>query len=155
MGNRVRYDGDHQYHAWIVEVLGQFVDLVPICPEVEIGLGVPRPAIHLVQQQQQVEAIGVEDGQLNVTQSLISLAQELVPQFEQFSGYIFKSSSPSCGISHVRLTDEQGRETLAGTGIFADTVMRLNPDLPVVDEQGLADQSIKEQFLIRLFSEDR
>ncbi len=152
LGNRVRYDGSHKCDPLIVETLGELFDFVPICPEVAIGMGVPRPPIRLQGQPAQLRAVGVDDPELDVTIALRDYAKQIAPGLQNISGYIFKSRSPSCGIGDVQVYDNSGEPSALGVGIFAQALMSYWPLLPVTDECCLAQPEARADFVERVSS---
>lgn len=155
LGQPVRYDGGHKYNDVIVESLGRLFDFVPFCPEVAIGMGVPRPPIQLVQSGNAVRALGVNNARLDVTDALAAYAERVVPELENVSGYILKERSPSCGMAGVSVCAESGTPLLQGAGIYAATLMRLLPDLPFEEEGRLMDAALREDFIERVFAYHR
>lgn len=152
LGQRVRYDGTDKYAPWIVEVLGREVDFLPICPEVGIGLGIPRPPIRLMAVAGQVRARGIEDLSLDVTDRLESFAKETAKGLRAVSGYILKAKSPSCGLGRVKLfTDPELFEPI-GTGIHAAVIRAALPGLPMEDDDQLQDPLVREAFVQRVFA---
>ncbi len=152
LGNRVRYDGSHKCDPLIVETLGELFDFVPICPEVAIGMGVPRPPIRLQGQPAQLRAVGVDDPELDVTMALRDYTKQIAPELQNISGYIFKSRSPSCGIGDVQVYDNSGEPSSLGVGIFAQALTSYWPLLPVTDECCLAQPEARADFAERVFS---
>jgi uncharacterized protein YbgA (DUF1722 family)/uncharacterized protein YbbK (DUF523 family) len=151
LGQQVRYDGGHKQDAWITGPLAEQVDYLPICPEVAIGLGVPRPPIHLIGDPRRPRAVGVQDGTLDVTAALERFARHTVHDLRDVSGYILKSKSPSCGMARVRLHGQQGgRKTAAG--IHAREIMARLPELPVEEEGRLTDPVLRENFVSRVYT---
>jgi len=151
LGERVRYDGDHKRDPYIVETLSAIFELKPVCPEVGIGMGIPRPPIQLVSDGGLPRALGVKDANVDVTDALTAYARQLKQPLQAVSGYIFKSRSPSCGLTDARLFDSQGVETGLATGVHARVVLDLFKNLPVADEQQLQDPDVREQFLRQVF----
>jgi uncharacterized protein YbbK (DUF523 family)/uncharacterized protein YbgA (DUF1722 family) len=156
-GIRVRYDGDHKKDDYITGTLANYFNLIPICPEVGIGLGIPRKPIHLVKSASRLRVLSVEDNppSIDATLQLIDYARQKSQQLGQISGYIFKSRSPSCGVWDVPVSDQQGRVTEYGAGMFAREWLRLNPLLPVIDEVKLNDPVQREHFFERVFAFSR
>ncbi len=152
LGNRVRYDGSHKCDPLIVETLGELFDFVPICPEVAIGMGVPRAPIRLQGQPAQLRAVNVEDPELDVTMALRDYAKQIAPGLQNISGYIFKSRSPSCGTGDVQVYDNSGEPSALGVGIFAQALMSYWPLLPVTDERCLAQPEARADFVERVSS---
>lgn len=150
-GNEVRYDGAHKLNRYIMQTLGEYFEFVSYCPEVAIGMGVPRPPIRLVNLNGQIEARGVKDPSINVTQSLIDYANKIAPTCKGLAGYIFKSKSPSCGMERVKVYSETGHPVDSASGLFAHSIMAHNPSLPIEEEGRLMDPVLRENFVERVF----
>ena len=150
LGQAVRYDGGHKHNGYITESLGQFFEFVPFCPEVAIGLGVPRPPIHLVASKHGTRARGVRDGSLDMTEQLVGYAKKVAPTLADVSGYILKKGSPSCGMQRVKVHSDTGKP-LSAPGLYAGTLMAQLPELPFEEEDRLMDPGLRENFLERVF----
>ena len=150
LGSAVRYDGGHKYSAHIVATLGKQFDFVPICPEVAIGLGVPRAPLRLVQGLHGARARGIADPALDVTDRLAAYAKTVAAELYDVSGYIFKARSPSCGTERVPVHDANGTPVAAGAGIYAAALRALLPGLPIEDEERLTDPVIRDNFIERV-----
>jgi len=150
-GNEVRFDGSHKLNRYIMQTLGQYFDFVRYCPEVAIGMSVPRPPIRLVNIDGHIKARGVKDPSLDVTQALIEYAESVAPACNDLSGYIFKSKSPSCGMERVKVYSEAGQPSDSGSGLFAGTIMQEHPSLPIEEEGRLMDPTLRENFIERVF----
>jgi uncharacterized protein YbgA (DUF1722 family)/uncharacterized protein YbbK (DUF523 family) len=150
LGQQVRYDGGHKKDSWIVGPLAGHFDYLPICPEVAIGLGVPRPPIRLTGDAKRPRAVGVQDPALDVTVKLEAFARRTAGQLSDASGYILKSKSPSCGMERVPLYGRHGRQRKA-SGIHARVVMAALPNLPVEEEGRLNDPVLRENFVNRVY----
>ena len=150
LGQSVRYDGGHRHNETIVATFGKDFDLVPFCPEMAIGLGVPRAPIRLVQDTHGTRACGIADPALDVTDRLAAYAEKVAAELCNVSGYIFKAGSPSCGMQDVPVFGAEGVPVAAGAGIYAATLMALLPGLPVEDEGRLTDPVIRENFIERV-----
>lgn len=148
LGQRVRYDGKHKRDAYIAGILARDFEFVPVCPEVAIGLGVPRAPIELVGAASAPRALGVEDPALDVTRPLAAHGRRMARALPDISGYIFKSRSPSCGIAKV-VVRGSGQRTGA-SGIYAAAFMAARPLLPVEDEDRLKDAQVRENFIQRV-----
>jgi len=144
LGQRVRYDGGHKHAPALTQALAQHFTLLPLCPEVAIGLGVPRARIALTKLNQQIRAVRDSDN-LDVTTKLARYADAASQQYDQLCGYVFKSKSPSCGLSGVKRYAEDDLLDAAGRGIFAARFTALNPALPLIEEN--ADQRALAQFI--------
>lgn len=151
LGEPVRYDGGHKRDAWISDSLSQHVEFHPICPEVAIGLGVPRAPIQLVRVNGAVRVRGVSDPGQDFTERLANVAECCLPELTNLSGYIFKSKSPSCGAFRVKVYDERGQPDGYGEGAFAAAVKAAMPLLPVEEEGRLSDPRLRESFVTRVY----
>ncbi len=152
LGEPVRYDGGHKRHAFLTDVLASHADYLPVCPEAGIGMGIPRPPIHLVGNRRRPHALGVDDPSLDVTTALESFAVATLGRLQDVSGYIFKKNSPSCGLRQVKLFARPGYHARRqGTGIFARMVVDSLPLLPVTEEDCLDDPQRRDNFLCRVY----
>ncbi|TCK17961.1 uncharacterized protein YbbK (DUF523 family) [Thiogranum longum] len=147
LGEPVRYDGGHKRSDCVTDLLSTCFDWFPVCPEVAIGLGVPRPPIQLVKLHDGVHALGADNPSLDVTAALQACAQQLAVQLADANGYIFKSRSPSCGLTDADLFNSEGYVTGQAPGIFAATIQACLPDLPLIDEILLDDPVAREAFI--------
>lgn len=153
LGREVRFDGGHKRDAFISGVLGRWFELVPVCPEVEIGLGTPRQPIRLERRGNGVRVVGTRQRDLDVTERLRDHGRRVVDRHRDISGYLFKSKSPSCGMERVKVYGGPDAAPAAdGVGEFARTVMALRPDLPVEEEGRLNDPVLRENFIERVFA---
>lgn len=151
LGERVRYDGNHKHDHYISGTLGRVFHFVPYCPEVAIGLGVPREPIRLEGDPCAPHAIGVRDKSIDVTIALAEYGRKVVNNSQEISGFIFKSASPSCGMERVKVYQPPGSPHL-GRGIFASALMEGLPLLPVEEEGRLGVPVLRENFLERVFT---
>jgi uncharacterized protein YbgA (DUF1722 family)/uncharacterized protein YbbK (DUF523 family) len=156
LGEKVRYDGGHKWDRFITETLGKFVEFVPVCPEVECGLGIPREAMHLMFSPEGPRLVTVRT-QVDYTERLRAWALKRVVELERedLCGFIFKSGSPSSGMERVTIYYGQGEPVKTGVGLFAREFMQHFPLLPVEDEGRLHDPALRENFLERLFTMKR
>ena len=151
LGQEVRFDGGHKKDGWITGPLSAFFDFLPVCPEVGIGLGIPRPTIHLVGDPERPRAVGSKDPTLDVTARLEDFAKAQLPQLGGLSGYILKSKSPSCGMARVPVTSAKGMPAKVGVGIYARVLLERMPLLPVEEEGRLNDPVLRENFVTRVY----
>ena len=151
LGQEVRYDGGHKHNGYITESLGRFFEFVPFCPEVAIGLGVPRPPIRLVKGVDGTRARGIKDPTLDVTDRLAEYAAKVAPKLHDVSGYILKKGSPSCGMERVKIYGRQGMSVTTGAGLYAGALMARLPELPFEEEGRLMDPVLRENFFERVF----
>jgi uncharacterized protein YbbK (DUF523 family) len=161
LGREVRYNGGHKRDAFLADVLGKYVDWVDVCPEVEVGLGTPRPSMRLLRigrgEDAQVRLIVAETG-VDHTDALRAWAARRVEELArlELDGYVLKSGSPSCGMERVELHPEEGGEpSRVARGLFAEALLRRLPDLPVEEEGRLQDPALRESFLSRVFAHAR
>ena len=151
MGELVRYDGKDKRNETVIAVLSEYFKVVCICPETGIGMGVPRPAIQLIEKPDgRLHACGVEDKLQDVTDELVSYAGVIADQLTNVSGYIFKARSPSCGVGSTPVFSESGEQIKQGKGVFAQAIINTYPDLPVVEESEIENKTQCEQFLERV-----
>jgi uncharacterized protein YbgA (DUF1722 family)/uncharacterized protein YbbK (DUF523 family) len=150
LGQNVRFDGGHKRDSYITGTLSEYFDFHPFCPEVEIGLGTPRPTIHLVKIDNAIHCVGVKDPEMDVTERLRSRAEFQKDLHADLCGYILKKDSPSCGMERVKVyTGAQPHKE--GVGIYAQEMMRNNPLLPVEEEGRLGDSGLRENFIQRVY----
>jgi uncharacterized protein YbgA (DUF1722 family)/uncharacterized protein YbbK (DUF523 family) len=153
LGEKVRYDGGHKLDRFLTDTLGRYVEYVPVCPEVECGLPVPREAMHLTGDPADPRLVTVRTGE-DKTEQMMRWARRRVVELEKenLSGYIFKSKSPSSGMERVKVYDEHGRPAKTGVGLFARAFMEHFPLLPAEEEGRLQDPAIRENFIERVFT---
>jgi uncharacterized protein YbgA (DUF1722 family)/uncharacterized protein YbbK (DUF523 family) len=156
LGQQVRYDGGHKRDAFLVEVFGRYVDWVPVCPEVEMGLGVPRDTLRLELHSDEVRLIMPKTGADHTERlrTFAGLRLEALAK-ERLCGYILKKDSPSCGMERVRLYADDHLLRKAGRGLFAAALVRRFPHLPVEEEGRLHDPRLRENFVTRVFAYHR
>lgn len=152
LGNEVRYDGGHKRDRFIVGTLGDYFEFVPVCPELAIGLGVPRQPIRLRGQPGSIRVVGVDDDQLDVTDDLRDYGRRMAGELSDISGYILKSKSPSCGMERVKLYADKGAPSSLGVGQYAAAFMETYPELPLEEEGRLCDPVLRENFIERVFA---
>lgn len=155
LGEKVRYDGGHELDHYLTETLGPFIDWVPVCPEVETGLGIPREPMRLVGTAREARLL-TRRTHIDQTDRMLRWARGRLKELarENLSGFIFKSRSPSSGM-RVNIYSEEGVSGPVGPGIWAGAFMAANPLLPVEDEGRLRDAGIRENFIERVFVYNR
>lgn len=155
-GNKVRYDGGHQYDRFSVEILGKHVEYIPVCPEAGCGLSIPREAMRLVATADGVRLL-TRKTQIDITPQMLEWTDKQLEFLAQkpLCGFIFKSKSPSSGMTRVKIYSEQGLPVSSGSGIFADAFMKRFPYLPVEEEGRLTDDGLRHSFLVRIFTMNR
>ena len=150
LGQKVRFDGNHKYKKFINDELGKLFEFVPICPEVAIGMGVPRRPIRLANDANNPRALGVNDASLDFTNQLVTYAKHKATELDCLSGYIFKKGSPSCGMERVKVFRGKDIISTNGIGLYAKEIMKSNPLLPVEEEGRLMDKGLKGNFVQRV-----
>jgi len=150
LGDHVRYDGGHKRDALLADTLSRHVEWVPVCPEVEAGLGVPREPMRLEGTAVSPRIVTITTS-VDHTAAMQQFSARRLRELERLdlSGYVFKARSPSCGIAKVPLLNAQGGETSDGVGLFARALMEHFPLLPVEDEDRLYDPQTLKDFLKR------
>lgn len=153
LGEKVRYDGQHKRNSFVVDVLAKLVDFVPVCPEVECGLPVPREAMHLVGDPAAPRLMTLRT-HIDLTDQMHAWTKRKIPELrsENLCGFIFKSRSPSSGMERVKVYNGRGGMSGRGAGLFAKAFMDAFPLLPVEDEGRLNDIDLRENFIERLFT---
>ncbi|MGZ3606159.1 MAG: YbgA family protein [Thermodesulfobacteriota bacterium] len=153
LGENVRYDGGHKLDRFLTNTLGQYFDYVPVCPEVECGLPVPRESMHLEGNPDSPHLVTSYTKQ-DMTNRMVRWASKRVAELEteDLCGFIFKSNSPSSGMERIRVYNEKGIAAKKGVGIFARIFMDHFPLLPVEDEGRLHDPELRENFIERIFA---
>jgi uncharacterized protein YbgA (DUF1722 family)/uncharacterized protein YbbK (DUF523 family) len=153
LGENVRYDGGHKLDRFLTDTWGKYVEYVPVCPEAECGLGVPREAMQLEGDPASPRLITTRTRQ-DMTRRMMTWAHKRVAQLEKeaLCGFIFKSDSPSSGRERIKVYNEKGMPVKKGVGIFARIFMEHFPLLPVEDDGRLHDLNLRENFIERIFA---
>jgi uncharacterized protein YbgA (DUF1722 family)/uncharacterized protein YbbK (DUF523 family) len=156
LGEKVRFDGGHKHDPYLTGTLGGYVEWVPVCPEVEMGLGTPREALRLVGDPEAPRLVTVKSG-VDHTEGMRRWAARRVEHLRDMDldGYILKSKSPSCGMERVRVYTEAGMPSRSGAGLFARALVAALPLLPVEEEGRLGDPRLRESFVARVFTHHR
>jgi uncharacterized protein YbgA (DUF1722 family)/uncharacterized protein YbbK (DUF523 family) len=157
LGAKVRFDGEHKRDGFLVDQLGPFVEWRSICPEVEVGMGVPRESVRLVRGPRGVQMMG-NRSQQDWTARMATLAAGRVKQLDDLDGYVLKGKSPSCGMERVKVYDlaaPGAPPRKEGVGLFAAALMARHPNLPVEEEGRLQDARLRDNFIERLFAYHR
>jgi uncharacterized protein YbgA (DUF1722 family)/uncharacterized protein YbbK (DUF523 family) len=151
LGENVRYDGGHKRDNYICDTLVNYFDFLPICPEVAIGMSIPRPAVHLVGEPNNPSLVEAENKEKNYTQLIQQFASKTMDDLTGISGYILKSKSPSCGWRRVKVYQQKDMPFHNGQGLFAAILEKCYPNLPIEEESRLNDDKIRENFIERVF----
>jgi uncharacterized protein YbgA (DUF1722 family)/uncharacterized protein YbbK (DUF523 family) len=152
LGQPVRWDAGHKRDAFLVDALGPFVEWVPVCPELELGLGVPREPIHLERRDGEVRLVARSGADLSARME--AYARRRVRELERLDlcGYVLKKASPSCGFERVPVRNEKGMPEKTGRGAFAAVLVSASPFLPIEDEGRLCDARLRENWIERVFA---
>lgn len=151
LGEKVRYDGGHKQDHYLTDTLGRYVEWLPVCPEVEYGLPVPREAMHLVGSPDGPRLVTIRTG-TDHTEGMKEWAQKKLDALENedLCGFIFKSKSPSSGYRGVEIYSKSGIPAGKGAGIFAGAFVKRFPVIPVEDEERLRDPELRKNFIERV-----
>ncbi len=152
LGSEVRFDGGHKRDSFLTDVLGRYVEWVPVCPEVEAGFGVPRETMRLTGDPGSPTLITIKTHR-DLTEPMERYSERRVRELEplELSGYVFKKDSPSCGVERVRIYNQHGMPNRNGIGLFARAFIERFPLIPVEEEGRLSDPVLRENFIERLF----
>ena len=153
LGQKVRFDGGHKRDAFLVDTFGAFVEWVPVCPELEVGMGLPREPIRLVRSGDGIRLVGVKSA-TDHTESMARYSARRAEMLarENLDGYILKKDSPSCGMERVKVYDPNGSPGRTGRGLFAVALLARFPLLPVEEEGRLSDPRLRDNFIERVFA---
>ncbi len=153
LGENVRYDGGNRLNSFVAETLARKFEIVPVCPESELGMGVPRETVDLHGSIAAPAMIGTHSRK-DWTRPMNNWAQRRISELAELNlcGFVFKKGSPSCGVFRVPVIQENKESLLEGRGLFAMAFMEANPEMPVEDELRLEDPSVQEKFLERVYS---
>jgi len=156
LGESVRYDGGHARDRYVTDTLAQYMEFMPVCPEMEAGLGLPREPIRLVGDPESPRVITIKTNK-DLTETMTNWARQRVRELEKedFCGFIFKSKSPSSGMERVKVYTENGMPVKKGVGVFARAFMEHFPLIPVEEEGRLHDPHLRENFIERIFTLNR
>jgi len=152
LGEKVRYDGGHKLDPYLTEILGRYVEWVPVCPEVEYGLPVPREAMRLTGDPDAPRLLTARAG-VDHTAGMLQWAGIRLQALEneELCGFIFKSRSPSSGMKGVKVYPPSGIPTHRGVGIFARAFMERFRLMPTEEDGRLHDPTLRENFIERIF----
>lgn len=156
LGQKVRFDGGHKQNRFVVDELSQFVDFKPVCPEVGIGMSIPRPAIRLLQLPSGDERlVDSKEHQTDFTVQMKEFAHQQISYFDDLCGYVVCAKSPTCGMERVKLHIANGNTVPGGSiGVYTRELMDKMPWLPVEEDGRLQDPVLRENFVFRIYSLD-
>jgi len=152
LGHSVRYDGGHKLNRYVRDTLGHYFEYVPVCPEVDCGMPIPRESLRLVGDPDSPRLM-TRNSQQDFTDQMQEWGRGKLEELAEadICGYIFKSRSPSSGMERIKVYNEQGMPGATGVGIWARMVMDRFPFLPVEDEGRLNDPKLRERFIEHVF----
>jgi uncharacterized protein YbgA (DUF1722 family)/uncharacterized protein YbbK (DUF523 family) len=153
LGQQVRYDGGHKHDRYITDILGEYLEFVPVCPEVEAGFPIPRETFRLVGDPENPRLV-TSRSNIDHTERMVAWAEQRVKELEKenLCGFIFKSDSPNSGLSRVKVYNPKGMAEKKGVGLFARAFTRHFPLLPVEEEGRLNDAKLRETFIEQIFT---
>ncbi|EOU2462554.1 YbgA family protein [Vibrio navarrensis] len=152
LGDKVRFDAGHKLSRFVVQDLGAYMDFVSVCPEVGMGMPVPRPTIRLVSDAERIALVETKNPDKDYSHAMLAYAEQKVSQLmdEELSGYIVCAKSPTCGMEKVKVYKQHGAEK-EGVGLYTQTLMRKMPWLPVEEDGRLHDPVLRENFITRVY----
>lgn len=154
LGREVRHDGGHKHSRYCTGVLSRYFEFQPLCPELEAGLGVPRPAIHLRERDGNLHVTETR-GEADHTAALDAAIARALPGLAHLRGYILMAKSPSCGMDRIKVHNADGQVVRRdGRGRFGEALMAAYPLMPVEEEGRLNDDGLRENFIERVFAYD-
>ena len=155
LGQRVRHDGGHKFDATVAGLLAGCFELVPVCPEVEAGMGVPREPVRLVRGGGEVRMLGLSSGK-DHSEAMRGFASRRAAELTALGlgGYILKKNSPSCGVTGVPTCTDDGAAAAPDRGLFVAALVEALPGLPLIEEDKLVDAALRENFIaeVRAYS---
>lgn len=143
----MRYDGEIKFFTDLLGFINTHFQIIAVCPEVEIGLSVPRPPVQLSGDLHNIKLTGRDDSSIDITEPMQQYCQQRPAQLDSIQAYIFKSKSPSCGIKDIPLFNSEKQIIATTQGVFAHAILQHYPDLPITDEQGLNSPQQRNDFL--------
>ena len=152
MGKEVRFNGGHKRSRYCTDVLSEYFEFKPLCPEVAIGMTIPRKPIRLAHVGDDVRVIATDNPELDYTDALTELATETAPQLKGLSGYIFMQKSPSCAVGSSKIYNAKGHPVESGNGAFSNQLIQHLPLMPVTEAGKLNDDPIRENFIALVYA---
>ncbi|RXJ74598.1 hypothetical protein CS022_03250 [Veronia nyctiphanis] len=156
IGEKVRFDSGHKRSNFVCSELTDFVEYVPVCPEMAIGLPVPRPTIRLLEHDDQIRLVDTKNNEIDHTEKMVRFSEDKANQLSQMDlcGYVVCAKSPTCGMERVKVYRENGYVAAEkiGVGLYTKALMEKMPWLPIEEDGRLNDPVLKENFVFRLFA---
>lgn len=156
MGEKVRFDGSHRSQRWVRDELTQFFDFQCHCPEVAVGMSIPRRAVRLVERDGERRMLTSKGSEIDWTDQVATYADGQLERLAHLRGFLLTSNSPSCGMERVRVyqDDDSGRHVKNGVGLFAASLKAHFPWMPLEEDGRLNDPMLRENFMLRVFALD-
>lgn len=152
LGEKVRFDGGHKALTFAQKTLSQYVQYHPTCPEVGIGMSIPRKPIRLIEDNQSIKLVDCRDPSIDYTDKMNQFASQQCQKMSHLNGFILTSKSPSCGMERMKVYDAEGNlQHRKGVGLFAKQLMQQHPNLPVEEDGRLSDKALRENFIERIY----
>lgn len=155
LGDNVRFNGGHKASDLCRDVLAKHFEFIRVCPEVAIGLGIPRESIRLVGSPEQPKALGTQTEGHDVTQPLTDYGVKMAHELAGIDGYILMQKSPSCGMERVKVYQANGYPAGSASGVYVKAFAQIHPELPMEEDGRLNDPVLRENFLVRVFAHAR
>ena len=156
LGRKVRYDAGHKHDRYLTSVLAEHFELVEVCPEAEVGMGIPRETVRLEGEVGAPRMIAPKSG-TDWTDRMNAWSRRRLREddLQDLDGFVFKKKSPSCGLFRISVKPASGRSVLTGRGLFAEAFSAAHPRVPAEEEGRLNDAGLRENFLERVFAYHR
>lgn len=153
LGQPVRFDSGHKISHFVTKELAQFFDFVSVCPEVGMGLPVPRPTIRLMSDEERISLVETKDASQDHTAALLDYSDKKIEQLQEqnLAGYIVCAKSPTCGMERVKVYNVNGGAEKNGVGLYTQQLMQRMPWLPIEEDGRLNDPVLRENFVARVF----
>ncbi|MDA0117632.1 MULTISPECIES: YbgA family protein [Vibrio] len=153
LGENVRFDSGHKISKFVTKELAPFFEFVPVCPEVGMGMPVPRPTIRLMSDQERIALVETKDASIDHTDKMMDYSKSKVAELSstELCGYIVCAKSPTCGMERVKVYKKGGAENI-GVGLYTQELMKQMPWLPVEEDGRLNDPVLKENFITRIYT---
>jgi uncharacterized protein YbgA (DUF1722 family)/uncharacterized protein YbbK (DUF523 family) len=153
LGDKVRFDGGHKALHFANKTLSNYVDYQSVCPEVGIGMSIPRKPIRLIDHEDQIKLVATRDSSIDYTEVMHTFANQKMKSCNQLDGFIVTAKSPSCGMERLKVYDYEGNvQHRKGVGLFTQTLIATYPNLPVEEDGRLNDAPLRENFIERIFA---
>ncbi|WP_394246310.1 YbgA family protein [Vibrio profundi] len=152
VGEKVRFDSGHKQSNFVTKELTKVFSLIPICPEVGIGMSVPRPTIRLISNEERIALVETKDPTKDYTEQMLSYSRDKAKELinKELCGYIVCAKSPTCGMERVKIY-AHSQATKSGVGLYTQELQKAMPWLPIEEDGRLNDPVLKENFIARVY----